>query len=448
MADQAWSGSYWSPLKAESTLSIVLRLSALNGLGVESARKLVTKRGSHTRKLDFYRTNWIDYERVARKFGWDWIPAEASLDGPIWRLHKVLWAPQLRYCPLCMQGGFHAIWFQLAAMQVCPFHGCPLEQACQVCAASLGPYGLTGSIFKRPGCCGVCGHPFAGVPLRQNELLEFYSQRGAVERAFAPFRAWLDSAHRRLIWLHEAAAIDVGGEEGEDRRVILKSAVQALVPYPEGCMSTLYPPVVFQVWQSRATLRQVAPSHHGYMSGYAATQIYLSTLRRLLCSISPGQLHRHTDGRLHFEGDRSMSLAGWRDDQLALLLLRSAFESLNVLDMSMPLDGVRLVRTALLPAVVGGALRPGASRAVIIATYAMMVLRARRCLARGYLFRSQLVTSAESEILWATCAAAPHLYGISVMPALPVLEPLQHRCCCDPQSPQIDYISDRLGQSW
>ena len=447
MAEQARIGTYWSPLISESTFSIFLRLSRLNGLNAKEALKRVARRSSHGVR-DFYRTNWIDHERVAREFGWEWTPAEAAMDGPIWRLHRVLWAPQLRYCPLCMQGGFHAIWFQLAALQICPLHGCSLEETCTVCATPLGPYQLVASHFHQPGSCDVCGQPFAGAPFRQCDQLDFYSQRDAVERAFAPFFDWLQLAHRRLVFLHEATMTGGDGEDSEDRRLILKSAVQTLVPYPVGCMPTACPPVRFQLWQSRPPgQRQAMPSRKGYMSGHAAAQPYLATVRRLSCLIWAQDLRNRSARHLQFEGDRSRSLAGWSDSQLALLLLRCAFENMSVLDTSSPLDGVGLMRTALLPAVVGHALRPGACRAVIIATYAMLVLRARRYLAQGHLSRAQLVTSAESEILWSTCVAPPRLYGVSVMPALPILDTWHQRYCCDPQSPLLDYINNRLTQN-
>ncbi|WP_426458636.1 hypothetical protein [Ralstonia pseudosolanacearum] len=448
MSEHTWNGAYWSPLIPESTFGIALRLSRLNGLNAKGVRELIARRGARSDHRDFYRTSWIDHERVAREFGWEWTPAEAVIDGPIWRLHNVLWAPHLRYCPICMQGGFHAIWFQLTALQICPLHGCSLEDACTVCGTPLGPYHLAPPLFNQPGCCHLCAQPFVGAPFLQHDQLDFYLQRDAIERVFSPFHDWLRSAHRRLIILHEATTIDLGGEEAEDRRLILQSAIQTLVPYPVGCMPAACPPVMFQLWQSRSPeLRRTTPSRYGYMSGHTAAQPYLATLRRLLHLIRALDSGSKLTGHLVFDGDTSGSLAGWSENALALLLLRCAFENMNVLDIAAPLDGVGLARTALSAAVIGHALRPGACRAVIVATYAMLVLRARRYLAQGCLSRSQLVTSAESEILWSTCVAPPYLYGVSVMPALPILDTWRQKYCCHPQSPQLDYINDRLAQT-
>lgn len=44
---------------------------------------------------------------------------------------------ELRYCPKCLERGFHAAWFQWRFIKRCPVHGSPLQGGCQKCAAVI-----------------------------------------------------------------------------------------------------------------------------------------------------------------------------------------------------------------------------------------------------------------------------------------------------------------------
>ncbi|WP_369651611.1 MULTISPECIES: TniQ family protein [unclassified Variovorax] len=69
----------------------------------------------------------------------------------------------LRYCPECLRHWFHASLFQLAGVEVCPFHGLPLRTGCPSCGASVDIEFMDAD-FRIPMFCARCAEPFAGRP--------------------------------------------------------------------------------------------------------------------------------------------------------------------------------------------------------------------------------------------------------------------------------------------
>lgn len=65
---------------------------------------------------------------------------------------------RLRYCPICMQQGFHCAVFQMRWVERCPIHDVPLEDRCRYCGA-FNEYLFIPEAFKKPGHC-KCGMPF------------------------------------------------------------------------------------------------------------------------------------------------------------------------------------------------------------------------------------------------------------------------------------------------
>ncbi|WP_165989199.1 hypothetical protein [Caballeronia sp. SBC1] len=59
--------------------------------------------------LSFYRTGWIDEIFLQVQLHWTWQPPKAALLVSLAHLQEVSWAPDPCCCPLCLQGGFHAI---------------------------------------------------------------------------------------------------------------------------------------------------------------------------------------------------------------------------------------------------------------------------------------------------------------------------------------------------
>jgi len=55
--------------------------------------------------LSFYRIGWIDETFLRVQLRWTWQPPRRR-SWLRWRLQEVSWAPDPRYCPLCLQGRY------------------------------------------------------------------------------------------------------------------------------------------------------------------------------------------------------------------------------------------------------------------------------------------------------------------------------------------------------
>ncbi len=66
----------------------------------------------------------------------------------------------LRYCPECLERGFHSALFQLAFIPRCPIHHTALRQQCEHCGGII-PYSLSPSTLCKPFVCPHCDWCFA-----------------------------------------------------------------------------------------------------------------------------------------------------------------------------------------------------------------------------------------------------------------------------------------------
>lgn len=80
----------------------------------------------------------------------------------------------LRWCPECMNSGFHAAVHQIDFLSSCPLHGERMLTECPKCQAKQ-PFLLSRSTFDKPFSCCKCGHVFAGLvykPATKSLLLD------------------------------------------------------------------------------------------------------------------------------------------------------------------------------------------------------------------------------------------------------------------------------------
>jgi hypothetical protein len=64
-------------------------------------------------------------------------------------------ATELRYCPACLELGFHAAWFQWLSIERCPLHGLPLTFGCALCKSPI-PYVMGHDLAAKPLTCACC----------------------------------------------------------------------------------------------------------------------------------------------------------------------------------------------------------------------------------------------------------------------------------------------------
>lgn len=93
----------------------------------------------------------LSQEYVARAFTADVFPSG----------HRKV-AEFLRWCPECLDNGFHAAVHQLDYLGTCPIHGTRMQTKCPKCHAQQ-PYQLNRASFKKPFACCKCGYIFAGL---------------------------------------------------------------------------------------------------------------------------------------------------------------------------------------------------------------------------------------------------------------------------------------------
>jgi hypothetical protein len=127
--------------------------------------------------------------------------------------------------------------------------------------------------------------------------------------------------------------------------------------------------------------------------------------------------------RLEFEGDRSTDLGEWSAAQLGLILLRCAFELPCVLDLATGIDGIGIRESVFAAALVGNRLQRPACQVLILATYGVLVARAREYIACGHMSRTHLVASLRELIVLAAVSDAGTHAGMAVIPALDDVSP-------------------------
>lgn len=69
-------------------------------------------------------------------------------------IHSPMLSKTLRYCPRCLQLGFHSMFYQHRAVRDCPYHGIPLMDRCMYCERPWAP--LIKQIVEEPFCCPKC----------------------------------------------------------------------------------------------------------------------------------------------------------------------------------------------------------------------------------------------------------------------------------------------------
>lgn len=101
----------------------------------------------------------------------------------------------LRWCPDCMERGFHAAAFQVRLIRMCPLHKIALEESCPVCHRPI-PYEADSKTLEVPFGC-PCGHVlWPGLYHRDWPC----SLAHEVEAPFMNLRNWVGRFRASLSW--------------------------------------------------------------------------------------------------------------------------------------------------------------------------------------------------------------------------------------------------------
>lgn len=77
-------------------------------------------------------------------------------------------SPWLRYCKLCLRGGYHSVVHQLNRVGKCPFHEIEVSDICHECGERT-PYRLNARLLNTPYRCANCRAQYPSLipsPLR------------------------------------------------------------------------------------------------------------------------------------------------------------------------------------------------------------------------------------------------------------------------------------------
>ena len=167
-------------------LSFTRLLAAVAGR--VDAASLDLRRADSVKATDIAASLELSPEQVAQAF------CTPSSD----RLLAVM-ATSLRYCPKCLERGFHSPLFQCQLISQCPLHRAALRSGCPDCRARTS-YRLEASLAADPLRCQRCRRPWVAAlfapsgrcqPLSKDEARLLHRWRGYVEAQVA-----LDSGAR------------------------------------------------------------------------------------------------------------------------------------------------------------------------------------------------------------------------------------------------------------
>jgi len=163
VASYCWRENWVS--QAESIYSLLQKFAFLNALGARQIGAEVLSEPLRSviqvKQVSVELTNVasFDWSRLGHLFRIDTAAlANAFLAHP--HVDQSTVSRQLRYCPRCLQGGFHAAIFQLQFVLECPIHDLPLLAACARCGKDIA-YTFNSANFRHPYHCPHCRQPLA-----------------------------------------------------------------------------------------------------------------------------------------------------------------------------------------------------------------------------------------------------------------------------------------------
>ncbi|CAG0959405.1 hypothetical protein ANRL4_00573 [Anaerolineae bacterium] len=168
-----WRRDWVAPY--ESLWSLLHKFAALNWVCVQGAKQLFQKtsmadrrqRRSHG-KWNLHTLGGFDGEKNRKVLKLSPDDLNHSLVTSLISSLEIRWlTPEtnLRYCPECINRGYHSIFHQLYAISKCPIHDIALTEQCQHCGRKI-TYELNGRGKATPYSCPVC-HTGLWAPRRR-----------------------------------------------------------------------------------------------------------------------------------------------------------------------------------------------------------------------------------------------------------------------------------------
>lgn len=329
-----WSGTDLPPLPYESRTSFLFRFSWRNALSAA----LIRQCSSRSTKFPFV----FDSKKFAQCSSWHSTGADEAAfdkegldDRSVWR------AFTFRYCPLCLEGGYHSFWFQLAPLEACPIHHVELTTRCHSCGAGLQPY-LSKALFIRPYYCDECKRPICGVAPSLAGHLEFRELSAELRTAFQPYQRWwwtTQSLRQGVRWLHPWTGNQVERSTWCHDQEVMRSIICSDVSLPQYFSTPRYQHITVLTWQLDS-VRDTPLFELFYLPftwedhKRVALPVYRATLRILERFIaeyekpSAADITSHRSFEMTTRGNvRGIDVRGYRTRLFALCLMRWELEA-------------------------------------------------------------------------------------------------------------------------
>jgi hypothetical protein len=164
-SEYSWYASWTTG--CESIYALLCKFAWINCLSAREVAKLVvsSRCGRKERILqqldvDLREPDVFDVSKIARLCHTDPLAVNAGFVRGTYTQRLAETYSDLRYCPQCLEQGFHSALFQLVSVRRCPLHHSALQQQCGQCAALI-PYRLSASLLRKPFACPRCAECFA-----------------------------------------------------------------------------------------------------------------------------------------------------------------------------------------------------------------------------------------------------------------------------------------------
>lgn len=177
-----WSGRDLTPLAYESSISCILRLAWRNVFDHTTIMRHLSSQNNRFR---------LDQSKLFDQVGWSLCDdsllefnLKPNIDCTKWL------AKQFRYCPICLEYGYHSYLFQCSYFSKCPLHNVELSTHCQNCGSATPINQFSKELFKKPYYCHVCLKPISGAVPHLEGHLDLRMINQSLKLALTPFNVW------------------------------------------------------------------------------------------------------------------------------------------------------------------------------------------------------------------------------------------------------------------
>lgn len=180
---RGWAGLDLIPLPYESRWGVLLRFAWRNAL------RESTLAGTHL--LQSFLRPHEELDDEGRRIAPFVFPEAISVPDTtgVYCLDECWLTRRFRYCPLCLEAGYHTALFQIRAIGACPFHRAQLSDRCHCCGTEI-PILLLSRPLLAPYFCERCEEAISGVPPSLEAHLDFRENSADLEKAMAPYVTW------------------------------------------------------------------------------------------------------------------------------------------------------------------------------------------------------------------------------------------------------------------